>query len=570
MVTVPFFSVLVTNYNYARFVGQAIASVLAQDYPADRFEVIVIDDGSSDDSRAVIEGFSGDARVRAIFQPNRGQSAAFAAGVAVARGDFVCLLDSDDLFLPAKFARLAAHIGALGHPHDLLLCHDLAIEDMRAGKHLPYTWFDMMGIARREVARTPEQVTGTFPFSNPCGMVAGRTVATRFFETLPTWAFPRGVDITLGHALLLNAGRVDYLTECLSVYRIHGANELVIIADGNYRPRFETRSRVPRMLRFLEQWVDLIELSAERRAGALSYLRRLEFMARVPSESLHLGAPLVSLVVLEAGDDAALAASVEAALLQTYGRLELVLPRQAVAGVAPVGRKLRGYDTDLALPDHQRLARAYAAATGPLLMFVKAGDLPDRQFVERHVHLHQHNALVGVSASDIRLIDGSGALLHADVFAASGAWKEPLRHIPPLVAGLGDWAGTPLSACMFRKSDLLALFFSQPGSLPATVRDGAAWLMQQIAQQTTGMLRLRETLTGVVSPDGAAAGYGYLSVPTGLDGGLIRPQVREAALWLQEFFLDHEETFLRWLPPAWHQGFESWLDRQTARPPESL
>lgn len=564
MEPLPFFSALITNYNYERFVGEAIASVLAQDYPADRFEVIVVDDGSQDGSRAVIERHAADPRVRCVLQPNRGQSAAFAAGLAVARGDYVCLLDSDDLFLPGKFRRVAAHIASLGHPRDLMLCHDLHIEDTRAGRNLPYTWFEMMKIGRDEAARTPEQVTGTFPFANPCGMVAGRAGATAFFEALPTWAFPRGVDITLGHALLLMAGRVDYVGEPLATYRVHGDNELATTVDGEYRPRFETAARLPKMLRFLEQWVDLLDLPAARRAGALAYLRRLEYLGRMPSESLRADAPLVSVVVLGNGDAAALAASLEAAALQSHPAVELVLPEDTVAGAAAMTRPQRRFADDPALPDHARLARGWAAASGAFVMFVGAGNLPDRTCVERHVYVHRHGALAGASASDFRLIDRAGALLHADVFATSGAWKLPFQHVPPLAGGLADWSGAPLSACMFRKSELLDRFFAQPGEMPATVRDDAAWLMLQLAQQSTGLLRMREGLCSVVAPDGAAASYGYLASPARLDGALAAPQVREAALWLQEFYLDHEEAFLRWLPPAWHRRFEPWLDRHTA------
>ena len=58
--------------------------------------------------------------------------------------------------------------------------------------------------------------------------------------------------------------------------------------------------------------------------------------------------------------------------------------------------------------------------------------------------------------------------------------------------------------------------------------------------------------------------YGYVAAPAGLGGPLQAMPVRATALWLQEFFLDHEEAFLRWLPPGWHRDFEPWLDRQTA------
>ncbi|MBW4693750.1 MAG: glycosyltransferase [Lyngbya sp. HA4199-MV5] len=94
----PLVSILINNYNYARYVGDAIDSALGQTYP--NIEVIVVDDGSTDQSREVIEGY-GD-RIIPIFKPNGGQASAMNAGFAASHGDIICLLDADDLFLPNK------------------------------------------------------------------------------------------------------------------------------------------------------------------------------------------------------------------------------------------------------------------------------------------------------------------------------------------------------------------------------------------------------------------------------------------------------------------------------------
>lgn len=89
-------SVIIPNYNHAHYVGVAIQSVLAQEYRP--VEIIVVDDGSTDDSRAVITQF-GD-QVRAIWQENRGLSAARNTGLRAARGEFIAVLDADDLYEP--------------------------------------------------------------------------------------------------------------------------------------------------------------------------------------------------------------------------------------------------------------------------------------------------------------------------------------------------------------------------------------------------------------------------------------------------------------------------------------
>jgi glycosyltransferase involved in cell wall biosynthesis len=97
-------SIIVNNYNYERYLGHAIDSALAQSYP--RVEVVVVDDGSTDGSRAVIEGYAG--RVKAVFQPNGGQAAAFNAGFAASTGGVVMFLDADDVLLPDTVARVMA------------------------------------------------------------------------------------------------------------------------------------------------------------------------------------------------------------------------------------------------------------------------------------------------------------------------------------------------------------------------------------------------------------------------------------------------------------------------------
>lgn len=97
-------SIIITNYNYARFLPQAIDSALDQTYP--HTEVIVVDDGSTDDSRRIIAAYG--ERVVAVFKENGGMGSAFNAGFAASRGDLVCFLDADDVFFPEKIAVLLA------------------------------------------------------------------------------------------------------------------------------------------------------------------------------------------------------------------------------------------------------------------------------------------------------------------------------------------------------------------------------------------------------------------------------------------------------------------------------
>jgi len=109
-------SVVIPTYNYGRWVAEAIDSALAQTLPP--IEVIVVDDGSTDDTAAVLAAY-GD-RIRVIRQRNQGPATARNAGIAAARGDVVAFLDADDLWKPRKLELQMARFDAgpsLGFVH---------------------------------------------------------------------------------------------------------------------------------------------------------------------------------------------------------------------------------------------------------------------------------------------------------------------------------------------------------------------------------------------------------------------------------------------------------------------
>lgn len=109
-------SVVIPTYNRARLVGEALQSVLSQ--PFDDMEVLVVDDGSTDDTAAVLVRFT-DPRVRVIRQANQGISGARNTGVREARGQYIAMLDSDDRWRPNSLPRL---VGALdAHPDAVLV-----------------------------------------------------------------------------------------------------------------------------------------------------------------------------------------------------------------------------------------------------------------------------------------------------------------------------------------------------------------------------------------------------------------------------------------------------------------
>jgi glycosyltransferase involved in cell wall biosynthesis len=98
MIKPSLITVIIPMYNAARYLAEAIESVLAQSYRP--IEVIVVDDGSTDSSAEIAKAFG--APVRLVSQPQSGVAAARNTGVALAQGDFLAFLDADDLWLPGK------------------------------------------------------------------------------------------------------------------------------------------------------------------------------------------------------------------------------------------------------------------------------------------------------------------------------------------------------------------------------------------------------------------------------------------------------------------------------------
>lgn len=101
----PLVSILIPNYNYVRYIGEALDSVLRQSYP--HFEAIVCDDGSKDNSCEVINTYViKDPRIKLISQENGGVAKALNTAYQESRGDIVCILDADDIWLENKLEKV--------------------------------------------------------------------------------------------------------------------------------------------------------------------------------------------------------------------------------------------------------------------------------------------------------------------------------------------------------------------------------------------------------------------------------------------------------------------------------
>jgi hypothetical protein len=126
-------SVIIPAYNHGHLVEEAIASVLSQAWSS--VEIIVVDDGSTDGTEAILEPHRSSGVIRFVHQPNRGLGAARNRGLDLATGDYVQFLDADDLLLSGKFAAQVAALErdrTLGATHCDFRCTDGVTGDRRA------------------------------------------------------------------------------------------------------------------------------------------------------------------------------------------------------------------------------------------------------------------------------------------------------------------------------------------------------------------------------------------------------------------------------------------------------
>ena len=237
----PLVSVLVSCYNYGAFVGEAIEGVLGQTYR--EIELIVVDDGSTDDSVAVARRYAAqDARVAVVAQANAGQAAAINAGVAACRGEVLCLLDADDVYEPGKVEATVALFRAA--PRAGFAIHRVQAVDA-AGRALP-----------RDLVPWPLAQGWCAPTAVRAGGIAGRfppTSALALRRDVARFLTPLDVRLTgsadgLWHRLAPLVTEIAASPEPLTRYRCHGQNMIAAL--------YETPATIAKRLRDLDRLHD--------------------------------------------------------------------------------------------------------------------------------------------------------------------------------------------------------------------------------------------------------------------------------------------------------------------------
>ena len=202
-------SVVIPLYNCERHIGEAIESVLAQTFKD--YEIIVVDDGSTDDSASVVHKF--DDQVRYVHQPNAGVSAATNHGIALSKGELIAFLDNDDVWLPEKLERQVAFLDE--HPECGLVNCDLQyISETgdRLDRYLP-------GMNKRDPYVRLFQKGYVF-------MSSGVMMRRRVYEEiggLDEEFVAAGLQEVEWLARIVERTEIGYVPEVLSLYRDHGS-----------------------------------------------------------------------------------------------------------------------------------------------------------------------------------------------------------------------------------------------------------------------------------------------------------------------------------------------------------
>ncbi|MBN3756625.1 glycosyltransferase family 2 protein [Paraburkholderia sp. Tr-20389] len=238
-------AIVICNYNYERFLAEAIDSALAQDYPGTR--VIVIDDGSTDGSRAIIEQYG--SRVSAVFKENGGQVSAYNLGVEIADTEYVIFLDSDDVLYSGVVTEVMRKFeeGGLAKVQFRLDVIDEA--GNQTGAHVPHTEppADCGRLLR----------DGWLYPSPPASGNAYSVKALKAVFPVPEGGINRyGADFYAIYGAAL-VGPVATLTQSLGAYRVHHtATPSVSFANS------EQIKKAPKA--FKERWVTLREIAKDR------------------------------------------------------------------------------------------------------------------------------------------------------------------------------------------------------------------------------------------------------------------------------------------------------------------
>ena len=255
-------TVVITCYNYAKYVAAAIRSCQEQTYPV--AEIIVVNDGSTDESETIIQGFLSDPRIQYVFQSNQGQTKAKNVGIARSTADVIAFLDADDFWENDKLAKQLPlfddpQVGVV-YSRARFIDEDSQALDMKVDSAPLFP--------QRGWVSDPLFVDNFVPFSSA---VVRRTCVDHlgvFDESLRM-----GIDWDLW-LRYSTAWRFDFVDEPLLVYRVGHPGQM----SKNAEERMRCSDRI--MQNFLQRFPQAVSARACRKAAAYTCVNRGKYYAQ--------------------------------------------------------------------------------------------------------------------------------------------------------------------------------------------------------------------------------------------------------------------------------------------------
>jgi len=274
MIDTPSISVIIPTHNYGAFIGDAIGSILAQDYPQENIEIIVVDDGSTDNTREVVQKYTG--RLTYFYSKYKGVAAARNKGVSLSKGQIVTFLDADDIWVPARTKKVAEAFAQ--QPDTGIVFHDFDVIDR--GGRLLYKDFSAMFYPRRK--QKGPLLTDIIKGNIFCGASSFSFRRELLKEICPIPEdIKRGVDFYLA-AVAAKYAQAWHIPETLGLYRLH---------DGNLTTRFNANPSKSAEIHWdlsntYKRLSSVLSNAASANRGYLKSLRRRYYRSRLLSAAL--------------------------------------------------------------------------------------------------------------------------------------------------------------------------------------------------------------------------------------------------------------------------------------------
>jgi glycosyltransferase involved in cell wall biosynthesis len=257
----PTVTVLVDTYNHERFIGEALVSVVEQDFPASEMEILVVDDGSTDGTPEIVRKFA--PRARLLRKANGGQASAFNFGIPEARGEMVAFLDGDDWWARNKLTRVVeamatdADVGIVGHG---------IVNVRRDGSH-------QAEVLREGFRFRANTVEGAKLFRRRGAFLGTSRMTIRRDLLKRIGPVPEPIRVQADEYLFTLASVLAYariLEEALTFYRLHGSNAFQNDKFNLERER-QKQKALATLVSSLRERLDREGIDKKVREAALAY-----------------------------------------------------------------------------------------------------------------------------------------------------------------------------------------------------------------------------------------------------------------------------------------------------------